>query len=183
MKKFKIVSIVMLVVAVALLALGIIISTVSSKPQEEIYIALVQLNSVLIACAGIGVLMMTAKSDTAKKVGNGLTIVGFVTALVCALATMHAISKTNNALGENSEELLGTSIGAVITIVAAALLLLHYAFLLVAYILNKSNASDNPNDDVRIVRIKEWKQLKEEGIITEAEYEEKRVQILGLKKK
>lgn len=183
MKKFKIVSNVMIVVAVSLFVLGIILSVVSTEAQETIFLALIEANALLIAGAGIGAFLLLAKNDTAKKVGAGLLVVGFATGLICALGTLNAISQANLALGEDAEETIGTSIGAIIMIVSTALLLLHYAFLLVAHILNKGRAIENPCDDIRIVQIKEWKQLMEEEIITKEEFEEKRVQLLGIKPK
>lgn len=187
MKKFKTVSNVMVMIAAALFALGIVISVLAASPEEAIFLALVQLNATLFACAGIGAFLMFAKNDAARKVGNGLTVVAFVTGLVCALITLLTISEANDEVGSSTaipQYESGVSIGAIFVIVAVVFLLLRYAFLLVDYLVNRNSAgAENPNEDIRIVRIREWKQLMEEGIITEEEYEEKRVQLLGLKPK
>ena len=47
----------------------------------------------------------------------------------------------------------------------------------------KKSGSDaeSPNEDIRIIRIREWKQIMDEGIITKEEFESKRCQILGIK--
>lgn len=69
-------------------------------------------------------------------------------------------------------------------LIAGAFLVLHYAFLIANIILNRNcTVTENPNEDIRIIRVKEWKQLVDDGIISEAEYEEKRMQILGIKTK
>lgn len=180
MKKFKVVSNIMLFVASAMFALGVILSAVFPVAAEEVlFLPYVQANAIILACSGVGVFLIFSKVDTAKKVGNGLTIAAFVTGAVCALSTVAATSGRLSG-GETSASM---SIGAICMIVAAVLLFLHYAFLLVNYIINKNSDKNDPNEDIRIIRVKEWKQLKEEGIITEEEFEEKRVQILGIKTK
>ena len=181
MKKFKIVSNVMLVVAMAVFVLGIVLSALDTTVKEELFLESVWSNAIILACSGIGVFLMFSKNDTAKKSGNGLTVAAFVTGTICALATITAISKINAEAPEG--EHVGMSIGAICMIVAAVLLVLHYAFLLVNYMLNRNLVKNDPDEDVRIIQIKKWKQLKEEGIITEEDFEEKRVQILGIKPK
>lgn len=170
MRKFKITSNIMLIVAISLFMLSVIIPSLSESSLDSQYLVLVQLNSLLFAGAGIGVFLKFTRNDVARKIGDGLTVVGFVVGASCALPML--LVDTDDP-----------SIGAIIMLVSVVLLLLHYAFLLVNYLLNKGNAGiANPNEDVRVIRIREWKQLKEEGIITEEEFEEKRLAILGIKK-
>ena len=169
MRKFKIVSTVMLIVAVALYALSIFIPAVSEATLDATWLGLIEVNAIIMAAAVVGAFLKGTSSDSARKVGNGLLVVGFLVGLTCAVSL----------LAVEADE---PSLGAIFMLVATVVLVLHYAFLLVAKLLGK-NASDDPNEDVRIVRIKEWKQLKEEGLITEEEFEEKRIAILGLKKK
>ncbi len=186
MKKFKITSDVMLIIAIALFVIGIVISATSTTAEETIFLTIVQENSVILALAGIGIFLMFAKSDTARKAGNGLTVVAFVAGVICSLAALTVISNPTPSTfaGSSNSEEGATPVGALCTIIAAAFLLLHYAFLLVNYILNRNSiVAENPQEDVRIIRVKEWRQLMEEGIITKEEFEEKRVQILGIKPK
>ena len=187
MKKFKTVSNVMVVIAAVLFGLGIVVSVLAASAEEAIFLALVQLNATLFACAGVGVFLMFAKNDTARKVGNGLTAVAFITGLVCALITLLTISEANENVSSSTatpQFETDVSIGAIFVIVAVVFLLLRYAFLLVDYLVNRNSAeAGSPNEDLRIVRVREWKQLMEEGIITEEEFEEKRVELLGLKPK
>lgn len=187
MKKFKIVSNVMVILAATLFGLGVVVSVLAASPEEAIFLALVQLNATIFACAGIGVFLMFAKNDAARKTGNGLTVVAFLTGLVCALITLLTVAEANDDVSADAVATpyeTGVSIGAIFVIVAVVFLLLRYAFLLVDYLVNRNSAeTGSPNDDVRIVRVREWKQLMEEGIITEEEFEEKRVELLGLKPK
>lgn len=172
MKKFKIVSNVMLIVAVSLFFLGIILPALSPKSAlEGAFLLMVQANALLLALAGIGAFLMFSKNEAARKAGNGMAVVGFIVGTVCALTIL-----VNVPEGTKDQ-----SIGAICMLIAAVLLLLHYAFLLVSHILKRNGEMENPNENIKIIRIKEWKQLMEEGIITQEEFEEKRVQILGIK--
>ena len=122
---------------------------------------------------------MFAKSECARKVGNGLTIASFATALVCAVSAIVLSGELEESTISSESEI---SIGAIVVIIAVVFLLLHYAFLIADNVLSKNNAIANPAEDIRVLRIKEWKQLFDEGIITESEYEEKRTQILQINK-
>ena len=172
MKKFRLVSNIMTIVAISLFMLSIVLSAISTSLMDAALLALIEVNLILIACAGIGVFLMFAKNETARKLGNGMTVVGFLTGLVCALGIVAAIGEEDDI-----------SIGAIVLIVSFVVFVLHYAFLLVDYLLNRNSANLDPNDDIRIVRVREWKALLEEGIISEEEYEEKRIQLLGIKSK
>ena len=172
MKKFKLVSNIMTIVAISLFMLSIVLSAISTSLMDAALLALIEVNLVLIACAGIGVFLMFAKNETARKLGNGMTVVGFLTGLVCARGIVATTGEEDDI-----------SIGAIVLIVSFVVLVLHYAFLLVDYLLNRNSANLDPNDDIRIVRVREWKALLEEGIISEEEYEEKRIQLLGIKSK
>lgn len=172
MKKFRLVSNIMTIVAISLFMLSIVLSAISASLMDAALLALIEVNLVLIACAGIGVFLMFAKNETARKLGNGMTVVGFLTGLVCAIGIVAATGEEDDI-----------SIGAIVLIVSFVVFVLHYAFLLVDYLLNRNSANLDPNDDIRIVRVREWKALLEEGIISEEEYEEKRIQLLGIKSK
>ena len=173
MKKFKTVSNIMLIIAISLFLLSFVISVITELAGDLAFITLVEVNIIVIACAGVGAFLIFTKNDIAKKLGNGMIVVGFVAGLICALSVLIAMDEGDDL-----------PIGALIMIISVVLLLLHYAFLLVAHLLNKGSANVlNPNEDARIMRVKEWKALLDEGIINEEEYEEKRVQILGLKPK
>lgn len=171
MKKIRVVSTVLLVVAVAIFYLGIILSAISSEVADIAFFAVLQASLVLFLCAGVGAFLIFAKNDTARKIGNGLSVFAFTVGAALSFYTLSFSDAT------------GVSFGAICLLVAAVLLLLHYAFLFINYLLTRNNPElENPNDDLRVVRIREWKQLMEEEIITKEEYEQKRISILGLTK-
>ena len=188
MKKFKLVSDIMVFIAISLFALSIIISSISTSTYDQIFLALVEVNLIVLACAIVGVFLIFSKNEVAKKLGHGLTVLGFVAGLVCALAVLRAISDASTTVPDpdfiraSSTTTESTfSICAVFMIVAVVFLALHYAFLLVDCLFTRKCADTDPKNDVRIVRIKEWKALLEEGIISEEEYEKKRAQLLDIK--
>lgn len=181
MKKFKFVSDVMLVVAAVALGLSLLIAGVSEEKGDAAFLTLMQLNAGLIGVCFVGVFLAFAKNSNVRILGNGMGVVSFGVSLNCAITTMAALSSSNATVTDPA--LQETSIGAIIVIVAAAFLLARYAFLLVDYLVNKDSAEESPNENVKVKRVKEWKQLLDEGIITEAEFEEKRTQILGIKGK
>lgn len=165
-KVFKIIGIIMLSAAVVLFACGIVIPGAMADEEGSIFLALIMATVGMVAGAVVGAFLMYAKNDTAKRVGHGLTIASFVMGLSYGLLARDG------------------SLGAIMMIIGAVFLLLHYIALLVVAIMKRgANEIENPVEDIRIIRIKEWKQLLDEGIISKDEFEEKRVQILGLKAK
>ena len=180
-KALKITSIIILIIAALLFAASVVLPAATTDNKlDAAFLILVQLNSIVLAGAGIGIALMFAKNDTAKKIGNGLTIASFVTGLLCAVSIMAEYGE----MADDATNDVEVSIGAILMIVAVVFLVIHYAFLVAYYVINKSSAGiATPSDDVRIVRVREWKKLLEEGIINQEEFEEKRVQILGIKPK
>lgn len=175
MKRMNIFSTTILIVAMAIYALGILLTGLGSSMENAAFLALVEANSLLFAFAIVGVFLMFAKNDSVRKLGNGLTVVGVFCAAVCAMGLISSLTSVD------SDE-IRIPIGAIFVIVAAVLLLVYYALLFIDYLMNKANGID-PNEDKRIALLKEWKQLKEDGFITEEQFEEKKLQILGLKNK
>ncbi len=168
MRKFKLVSNIMLIIAsILFVASPVVTAIVSSKDAgSAAFIVVLMASQLILASAGVGVFLMFAKNDTAKKIGNGISIAAYVTGLVCALGVVFQKA----------------SLGAVLMIAAVVFFLLRYVFLLVDYLINKNDPNaTSPNEDIRIIRVKEWKKLMEEGIITKDEFEQKRIQLLGIK--
>ena len=180
-KAFKIVNKILLAIAVALLCSSIIVPGITLKSIDMTYLVLVIINTNVVIAAVVGAILSYSNNDIAKRVGHGFIVAAFVLGLATALVTLKT---TTTTVGTTTKKGSETSIASVIMIVASIVLALSYVFNLLIYILGKnSNDTLNPSEDVRIVRIKEWKQLMEEGIITQEEYEEKRIQILGIKTK
>lgn len=183
MKKFKIASAVALIVAIIAYALGILLTAVIIEKESTAFFVLVQANLFVFTFAIIGSFLIFAKNDAVRKLGNGLTVGGM---FIGAAISLWYLLTLEDALKDATDEVLkdsNTPIGAIIIIVAAVILLVHYALIFIDYLLNKNAEGADPNNDKRIAHIKEWKQLKDEGFITEEEYEEKRVIILGIKPK
>lgn len=167
MKVFKILQKIFMVVALAAFLASFIIAAVNLE-GDAAYLAVVSANVGVFAAAAVGVFLLSSSNDVAKRVGHGLTLAAFAAGLALAIMTF----------GEYS-------IAPILVIVAVAALALYYLSVLIIFIMKKSSPDsiENPNDDARVVCIREWKHIMEEGIISPEEYEEKRQQILGLKTK
>lgn len=173
------ISVVALWVSAALFAVSVILPSLSEEAIDASY-SVVVLASYLIVILGIvGAVLIFAKNDTAKKIGHGLYVAALVLSLGIALNFIGAESMSTVATDEETV----TSIAAVFVMIAAILAAVYYVLQLVILILGKgAKEGESPLTDTRIVRVKEWKQLMDEGIITKEEFEEKRVAILGLNK-
>lgn len=112
----------------------------------------------------VGMFLLCAKSDTARRVGHGLVVSSFATGLMAGIL------------------FIDESTAAILMIVAVVLLLFYYICRLVLFIFGKDNDDNDPQEDIRIRRVREWKSIMDEGIISAEEYEEKRCHILGIKK-
>lgn len=166
MKIFKILSKIFLICAVTLFLASFVICSVDLESQGNVtYMASIGSYTGLLALGTVGAFLLSASNGTAQKVGHGLILSSFAMGLTVALL------------------LLETSSGAILMLVAVIALAVHYLFELILSILKKSGTEvESPEEDVRISRVKEWKAVLDEGIITPEEYEEKRCQILGIKR-
>ena len=159
MKTFKILSKICRATAAALFAGSVLICAIVNNEKELAFMAVV---IGLLMSATVGVFMTACKNDAVKKIGHGFAIASYTIGLAYALPNLE------------------DSVGALFTLFA----FVAYLCLLVIVIMNRGIPdSIDPREDVRIIRVKEWKQILDEGIITEEEYEEKRSQILGIKSK
>lgn len=165
-KAFKIVSTVMLIIAMVAFGVSIVLPGMIGDKSELAFFSLIMVNAGIVVFVMVGAFLTMSKNNTANKVGHGLLIAGFIIGFADALMSI--------------EE--GCS--CIVMVVAVGFLALHYIFELVVSILNKgSKTITNPDEDARIIQIKAWKQLMEEGIISAEEYEEKRIAILDIKPK
>lgn len=178
MNKFKFSSDVLAAIAIFVFILSIIIALLTDSASDKVFLGLIEANILVISFAGIGFSLKLSKNDTVKLLGNGMTVVGFATGFICALSILANLDKQYD----------DTPIGTIFMVVSLVVLIISYLCLLIDYLISNnsllnhnSNSTDNPNEDIRIIRIKEWKVLLDEGIISEEEFEEKRAQILDLK--
>ena len=166
MKTFKILGKVFLIAAAALFLASLVICAVDlQSPDNPAFLAFVNGYMGLFALATVGTFLLTASSEVAQKVGHGLVISSYVIGLTAAITFIEGSS------------------AAMLMLVAAVLLAFYYLCRLVLFVTCKSvEEPESPNDDIRIVHVKEWKEIMDQGIISPGEFEEKRCQILGIKK-
>lgn len=189
MKKIlTIIGKVVLALAVVAFAVSMIIPGITEDELDLAYLVMLFANISIIICAIVGSVLIYANNDTARRIGHGLTVAAFVAGFSVALMFVGkeegaaAFSPFADAVVGEKETVSSTS--AILMIVAAALLAVFYIIQFVIFILNKgTKESGSPYEDTKIIRVKEWKQLLDEGIINQEEYEEKRLAILGIKPK
>ena len=164
MKTFKILRQIFQILAVAMFVLSVVICGIDNTTENAAFLTTLTLYGSVVIFAVVGAFLTSASSDVARRIGHGLVLPSFAVGLTVALLYMEDSS------------------AAIIMLVAAILLALYYLWALVLKITQKNGLQiDSPNEDTRIVRVKEWKQIMDEGIISPEEFEEKRCQILGLK--
>ena len=165
MKPFKIVKLIMQIGALALFLASLIVCGVDVETQANATFMTMLAGFIgVFTLAAVGIFLLNASADAPRLVGHGLTLSSYTIGLTAAITY------------------LNDSTAAIVMLVAVILLALYYLFTLIVWIMQKSCASaESPDDDVRIVRVKEWKKIMEEGIISQEEYEAKRCQILGIK--
>ena len=164
MKTFKITRFVLQIVSLALFLGSLVICGIDVAEANTAFMAAMTAYVGIFALASVGIFLMSSSADTPRRVGHGLAISSYAIGLTIALIDI------NNASA------------AILMLVAVIALVFYYFCCLIIKIMQKSFPhAESPSDDIRIVRVKEWKQIMEEGIISKEEYEAKRCQILGIK--
>ncbi len=165
MKTFKITRFILQIVAIGLFLGSLVICGIdNSSAGNVVYMAAVTAYVGIFALATVGTFLLSSSADTPRRVGHGFVISSFSIGLTVAISAI-----------ENSS-------AAILMLVAVIALAFYYFCCLIIMIMQKSFPhAESPNDDIRIVHVKEWKKIMEEGIISEEEYEAKRCQILGIK--
>lgn len=134
---------------------------------------------VVATCLGLG-LYLSQKEGTAKTIGICLLLAANI--IVFAACTDLFVVEEETGASEK-EALISMSqvlglIGAIVFFLALILWGLR-AFANIA----RPVESNDPEDDPQIKLVLKWRTLLEEGVITEEEYQAKRVSILGLDSK
>lgn len=164
MKTFKILRLVFQALCISLFLASFVMCGIDIE-YNAVFLATLITNIGIATIAAVGVFLLSATSDTARRIGNGFTVSSFALGLTFAI-----------------QSLVTGSSAAVLMLVAVIMLALYYMCVLTINIMQRTSGTiENPDDDIRIVRVREWKKLMEEGIISGEEYETKRCQILGLK--
>ena len=120
----------------------------------------------------VGALLVYAPNKVASFIGEG-----FVAAIMVLMFSFAIVFLGKEPVG----------FSALLALVAPLLYALAELLRFVAYIVklvvpSYAAESNNPDNDIRIQNVIKWKNLMEQGIITEEEYSEKRAEILKLRK-
>ena len=134
---------------------------------------------VVATCLGLG-LYLSQKEGTGKTIGICLLLAANII-VFAACTDLFVVEEETGASEEEAlismSQVLGL-IGAIVFFVALILWGLR-AFANLA----RPVESNDPEDDPQIKLVLKWRTLLEEGVITEEEYQAKRVSILGLDSK
>ena len=169
MKALKITRIVLVAVAAVLLGASIVFSSLpQTTPVTTVVAQFVPYFTWGVALAFVmvvtGSIFLFSRNTVVRAIGVGFTVAPYAIAL-----TMLFIG-TADLFG------LLAAFGAIVYA-------LSWVFELIMYIVRHADREDlDPDDDPKVQAVLRWKRLCDEKVITEEEYEAKRVAILGLKK-
>lgn len=124
----------------------------------------------IIAIVGLFLIIWYKKL---KMVGYALVLGSIMSIFALLLATF--LNYTYSGL------VIGIGVGFIFVIVSFVLFLIACLFAWVAYLLN-GEYQNTLDLDSKIEKVKSYKELEKDGIITKEEYEAKKIEILGLKK-
>lgn len=140
----------------------------------------------LLVAFVVGFVLVVFSDKKYFAIGSGLHLVSPIACLISFLniitSTMQSSSSSTSTIATTSSSTtLRVGIGAILMLVAIVLYVVSYICFAVNCLLNKE-LNDN-NIDKRVELVKSYKQWKEEGIISEEEYLEKKNEILQLNSK
>lgn len=120
----------------------------------------------IVACLIIGGILSYNEKKSIRYVGKGLVAVGFVVPLLEDL--MFIVSSKENYV----------SIGFILLVVGVVLLVLSYVLDIIMFVVDEEECENDI--DSRIEKIRFYKSVLDEGIISEEEYQQKKNEILNL---
>lgn len=120
----------------------------------------------VVAALIVGAILSYSDKKMVARVGKGLAVVGYVVPLLCSL--MIIVSSKENYV----------SIGFILLIVGIVLLVISYVFDIIIFVVGKEE--DDAGVDARIEKVRYYKMVLDEGIISEEEYQQKKNEILQL---
>lgn len=162
MKVFNVIKKIILILSFVLLGVCFVFAGITLDSHDA---ALSTGLLMFIVPAFIGFFLFGSENKIANKIGMGLTTAAMLIELFLVLTS------------------LNNSTAAIFGLFSVVLYAIYFIVVFVGYLAMGDKADNDPEKDPRITKILGWKKLKEEGIISEEEFEEKRVAILGLKKK
>lgn len=162
MKVFNVIKKIILFLSFVLLGVCFVLAGITLEPRD----AAVSTGLLMFVIpAFVGFFLFGSENKTANKIGMGLTTAAMLIELFFSLTYL-----------ENCT-------AAIMGLCSVVLYVIYFIVVFVGYLAMGEKTNNDPEKDPRIVKILGWKKLKEEGIISEEEFEEKRVAILGLNKK
>ena len=162
MKIFNVIKKTILILSCVLLGVCFVLAGITLDPNDT---AISTGLLMFVVPAFIGFFLFGSENKIANRIGMGLTTAAMLIQLFFALTKL-----------ENST-------AAIIGLWSVVLYAIYFMVVFVGYLAMGDKADNDPEKDPRITKILGWKKLLEEGIISEEEFEEKRIAILGLKKK
>lgn len=162
MKVFNVIKKIILILSFVLLGVCFVLAGITLNSTDA---AISTGLLMFVVPAFVGFFLFGSENKIANKIGMGLTTAAMLIELFFALTS------------------LGNSTAAIFGLFSVVLYAIYFIVVFVGYLAMGDKADNDPEKDPRITKILGWKKLKEEGIISEEEFEEKRVAILGLKKK
>ena len=158
MKVLKIISRICFVLALIALVVGFFLPSGYRSDYTAIYATV---DSIIVVCMAVGVVSeFTDEANVFKKVGLALLLAG--------------------AIGTAGAAFIAFNYGS---IASFALVVLGLLFEFICFLLTRGEGGDASNLETKIERLQKLHTLLEQKIITEDEYNEMRVKILGLPKK
>lgn len=161
MKAYTIIKNALLILAVTILCLAGLLGSTST---ESAGLAASVIVVAIIPNAVLGLFLVYTKNDISKKIGYALLTAAFVLGLIECVP-------------------LDSHISVILVLVSVALYAVYFIVWGVALLATRGRTNTDPDADPKITLLKKWKELLDEGMISKEEYEEKRIAILGLKKK
>ena len=162
MKVFNVINKIILILSCVLLGVCFVLAGITLDSSDATVSAGLL---TFVVPAFVGFFLFDSENTIARRIGMGLTTAVMLIQLFFALSCF-----------ENST-------AAIIGLCSVVLYVIYFIVVFVGHLAMGEKIDNDPEKDPRIVKILGWKKLKEEGIISEEEFEEKRVAILGLKKK
>ena len=161
MKIFNIITKVILVLAFVFAGVACVLGGITLETADVAF-GTALMSYVIVAF--VGFFLFCSKNQTARRIGLGLTTGFMVVLFYLSLAGIE------------------TSTGAIMGLVSVILYVIYFLVALIGLLAIGGEGDNDPETDPKIKKILGWKKLQEEGIISSEEFEEKRQEILCLKK-
>lgn len=162
MKIFNVVKKIILILSFVFGIISFIYGSISLDASDQTVSGLL-ISFVIFAC--IGFFLFFIENNIAKKIGQGIVTGYMVILLWVSIAYVRY------------------SVAPIFGLTSVILYVIYFLICLIGYLALGNEGDNNPNNDLRIKKILDWKELQNQGIITAEEFEAKREEILYGKNK